>query len=243
MSASKPVIIDSFDFQEGRKLAGKYEVISQVGQGWEGEVYLVKETATGINMAAKFFFPQRNKDNKVLNNYAKKLHKLRNCRAVIQYRTQEKIRYMGIQLPFLVSDYIEGQILDEFLKEQRGKHLDYFQGLHFLRSLAIAVNEIHQHREYHGDLHSENVMIQRVGLGFEIKLMDFYPEKIRRVDAFKDDLCDVIRIFYDALGGRKRYARHPIQVKKICYGLKRSLILKNFRNFNTLLRYLDQIKW
>ena len=150
--------IDSFDFPEGRLLSGKYEVISKLGEGWEGEVYLVKEIATGIERAAKFFFPHRNEKNKSLTFYAKKLHRLRDCRALIKYHTQEKIRYRGNTLTFLVSDFIEGEILTEFLKYQPGKRLDYFQGLHLLHCLAVAIEGIHRLRDYHGDLHKENVM-------------------------------------------------------------------------------------
>ena len=59
MSKSDKPVISSFDFQPGRSLAKKYEVLSKLGQGWEGEVYLLRETSTGIERAAKFFFPQR----------------------------------------------------------------------------------------------------------------------------------------------------------------------------------------
>jgi hypothetical protein len=59
--------IDSFQFASGRALARKYEIVRMLGSGWEGEVYLLKETSTGIERAAKFFFPQRNPGNKSIN--------------------------------------------------------------------------------------------------------------------------------------------------------------------------------
>ena len=49
--------IDEFEFARGRVLAGKYEVIERLGKGWEGEVYRLRELATGIERAAKFFDP------------------------------------------------------------------------------------------------------------------------------------------------------------------------------------------
>ncbi|MFV2067521.1 MAG: hypothetical protein ACC645_11120, partial [Pirellulales bacterium] len=52
--------INAFDFRPGRVLAGKYEVVSRLGAGWEGEVYMLREMPTGIERAAKFFFPHRN---------------------------------------------------------------------------------------------------------------------------------------------------------------------------------------
>jgi hypothetical protein len=66
----KSAVITSFNFQPGRVLAKKYEVIRQLGQGWEGEVYLVREQMTNIERAAKFFYPERNLNNKAFKFYA-----------------------------------------------------------------------------------------------------------------------------------------------------------------------------
>ena len=71
--------ITQFNFLPGRKLAGRYEVVGLLGIGWESEVYLVREIATGVERAAKIFFPERNPGNRVLIRTAEKLHKLREC--------------------------------------------------------------------------------------------------------------------------------------------------------------------
>src|SRR5690606_3887385 len=124
MSSRSAQSIQAFNFPEGRILARKYEVISKLGEGWEGEVYLLKEITTGIERAAKFFFPHRNIRNKASNFYAKKLHKLRNCPALIQYHTQETIRFQNQDLTFLVSDFVEGEVLADFVKRLPGKRID-----------------------------------------------------------------------------------------------------------------------
>ena len=82
MSKSK---ITEFNFPAGKSIAGKYSVISKLGAGWEGEVYKVIEKGTGIERAAKLFFPQQNRGNSAAKRYAVKLHKLRDCRILIQY--------------------------------------------------------------------------------------------------------------------------------------------------------------
>ena len=38
----------SFNLHCGDCLAGKYQVVTLLGAGWEGEVYLVRERGTGI---------------------------------------------------------------------------------------------------------------------------------------------------------------------------------------------------
>ena len=171
---SGKLVVDSFDFKPGGVLANKYEVIAKLGEGWEGEVYLVRERITDIERAAKFFFPQRNPRNRAFRFYAKKLHKLRHCPILIQYLTQETIKYKDVQITFLVSDYVEGELLSDFLDRQPGKKLSAFQGLHLLHALASGIENIHHMREYHGDLHTDNIIIRRYGLSYDLKLLDMF---------------------------------------------------------------------
>jgi len=235
--------ISSFDFQPGRILAGKYEIVSPLGSGWEGEVYRIRELNTGIERAAKFFFPQRNLHNRATKFYARKLHKLRNCSILIQYHTQEQITYHRMLITFLVSEYVEGELLSKFLLRQPGKRLTPFEGLHLLHALASGVEDIHQAREYHGDLHDDNIIIRRHGLSFYVKLVDMYNWGAPEADNIRDDVCDLIRLFYDAIGGVRFYSKHPKEIKNICCGLKRSLIICKFRTAGRLRKYLETISW
>jgi tRNA A-37 threonylcarbamoyl transferase component Bud32 len=234
--------IESFQFVPGRILAGKYEVINCLGAGWEGEVYKVREIATKIERAIKIFFPHRDPHGKLLNWYAKKLHKLHSCHMVIQYQTQDSIQFRGAQIPFLVSEYVEGALLSDFLKQRRGKRLTVFEGIHFLYALALGMESIHHLGEYHGDLHAENVIVCRQGLEFELKLLDLYHWSAPKRENIQGDVCDLVRIFYDALGGQKLYSQQPQVVKEICCGLKRSLILRKFKTAGQLRQYLEHVE-
>lgn len=236
-------MLDSFGLYPGRILARKYEVLSLLGAGWEGEVYKIREIATRIERAAKFFFPLRNPRDRAINFYAKKLHKLRHCPILIQYHTQEKIIFGRKPLTFLVSDYVEGELLSGFLLRQPGKRLNTFQALHLLHALASGIAIIHDLREYHGDLHTDNIIIQRYGLGFDIKLIDMIHWGTPRPENIHDDVCDLIRIFYDSIGAQKHYAKQSPEIKAICCGLKRSLILKKFRTARRLRDYLATMQW
>ena len=234
--------IETFGFAPGRILAGKYEVVDCLGAGWEGEVYKVCELVTGIDRAVKLFFPHRQTTSNMLKWYAKKLHKLHACPMVIQYQTQETMRFRGQSLSFLVSDYVHGNLLSEFLKERRGAKLTFYEALHLLYALAEGMESIHHLNEYHGDLHTENIIVCRQGLKFELKLLDLYHWKAPRRENIQDDVCDLIRIFYDVLGGAKTYSSHPQVVKDVCCGLKRSLILKKFKTAGQLRKYLELIE-
>lgn len=237
------IAIDKFEFRTGRQLANKYEVIRKLGQGWEGEVYLVKELLTGIERAAKFFYPQRNLNNKALKFYAIKLYKLRHCPILIQYHTQDTIVYRGATISFLVSDFIEGELLSHFLERQRGKRLTPFQGLHLLHALAAGIENIHHMKEYHGDLHTDNIIIRRFGLSYDMKLLDMFHWGSAKLENIRADVCDLIRIFYDSLGGKEHYSKLPIEIKEIICGLKKSLILKKFRTAGQLREYIETMQW
>lgn len=235
--------ITRFGFQPGDIVANKYEVVSQLGRGWEGEVYLLRERGTGIERAAKFWFPHRNPCNRAIHFYAKKLHKLRHCPILIRYHTQETTLHDGIPIRFLVSEYVEGELLSHFIARQSGRRLSVFQALHLLHALALGIEQIHNQHEYHGDLHDDNIIIRRYGLSFDLKLVDMFHWGATRPENIRDDVCFLIRIFYDALGGQRHYAKQPPEVKAICCGLKRSLILKKFRNAGQLRQYLETMQW
>jgi len=235
--------IDSFNFYPGRLLLRKYEVISRLGAGWEGEVFKVREKDTGIERAAKFFFPQRNPRNRASVFYAKKLHKLHHCPILIQYHTQETIIYRGVPVIFLVSDFVEGELLSRFLQRQPGKRVTSFEALHLLHSIAAGIECIHQQGEYHGDLHSDNIIVNRYGLGFDVKLLDMFHWGRPTAANIHHDVCELIRIFYDALGGARHYARQAPEIKNICCGLKRSLIIRKFRTAGDLREHLEMMEW
>ena len=240
--SSKPRI-ESFDFEPGRILARKYEVVRRLGGGWEGEVYSVKEISSKVERAAKLFFPHRNEKRRASTRYARKLHKLRDTRVVIQYHTEEVIRVRGHDVILLISELVEGELLASFVKRQHLSRLDPFRALHLLYAIVRGLEAIHRHGEYHGDLHSKNVIVARSGLSFDLKMLDMIAWNARTRECQQDDICDAIRIFYDSLGGAKTYAKQPSEVKEICRGLKRSLILERFPRASHLRLWLEELEW
>jgi len=239
----KPKPIESFDLKPGRILARKYEVVARLGGGWEGEVYMIREKNTRIERAAKLFFPQRNPRNKTARLYARKLHKLRGCPIAIHYHTEEIVPLRRQPITVLVSEYVEGELLSAFLKRQPGGRLQATQGIQLLYALVVGMQCIHQAREYHGDLHSENIIVESYGLEFQLKILDFFHWSGPKRAVLQDDVCDLVRLLYDSLGGVRFYSKQPKQIKAICLGLKRSLILKRFPTVTHLKHHLEALRW
>jgi len=235
--------IESFGLAPGRVLARKYEVVSRLGAGWEGEVYKIREKATGIERAAKLFFPQRNPHNRAARFYARKLHALRDCPIVIHYHTEETIVLRREPITVLVSEYVEGELLTGFLERQPGGRLHPFAALHLLHALVEGLECVHRRSHYHADLHPDNIIVEHHGLRFRLKLLDFFRWTAPRRTGYQDDICALIRIFYDALGGARHYARQPRVVRQICCGLRRSLIQRRFPTATHLRQHVESLRW
>ena len=235
--------IDAFNLPTGEIIAKKYRIRSKLGGGLEGEVYLIEELSTGILRAAKFYYPQNNKKNRSAIFQAKKMHALRHCPILVQYIAEEQTYVQQSLITIQISEYVEGMRLSNFLKKQPGKRLAPFQALHLLYALAEGIAAIHAQKDYHGDIHSENIMVCRYGLGFQLKMFDFFHYGKSTREHIFDDVVQCIQVFHEVLGGTRHYAKQPKEVKAICCGLKRSLIAKKFRHAGDLKLYLEQMEW
>jgi serine/threonine protein kinase len=233
----------TFGFQPGDIIADKYEIMNFLGGGWEGEVFRIRELRTHIERSAKIFFPKRNPRNKTAITYAKKLHKLRNCPVLIQYHTIERIQFEESYVTVFISEYVDGELLTNYMKRFRGNYLPVYQGIHLLHALTVGIENIHHQKEYHGDLHLDNIIVERLGLRFDIKLLDLYNLGKANKENLQNDILGIIKIFYDSIGGQRRYSKHSQFVRGICCGLKRTLILKKFKTASQLRMYLETHDW
>ena len=103
--------------------------------------------------------------------------------------------------------------------------------------------EIHDHGAYHGDLHAENILIRPRGIYFDVKVLDLYDWSSPPAEVRRDDIADLIRILRDLTGGASRYASQPPEIKSICLGLRRDLILRRFPTMHRLRRHLETFAW
>ncbi len=243
--------VQSYNFTPGRILARKYEVVAQVGKGHShnGELYMLHERATGIDRTARFFFPHLHADHQIAAHYAQKLHRLRHCHILMQYRSQETISVAGTPVTFLVSDHLEGQFLREHLAARPFKRMPHFEGLHLLRALASGVEQVHRAGDFHGELHPDNIMVRRVGLCFKVKLLDLAPAPMREFNPaqvrakIRGDVVDLVAIFHEAIGGESLHGKFPNAVRDLLSDRSREGLEARFRNASELSDYLDNLSW
>ncbi|HTL28129.1 MAG TPA: protein kinase [Tepidisphaeraceae bacterium] len=239
----RPSKTKRFDFPAGRTIAGKYVIERLLGSGWEGEVYVIVERNTGIRRAAKFYYPHRDPMGKSAIAYARKLDALRHCPILMQYHHQEIAWVKKKKVTVVISELVEGQKLSEFLSSQPRSRLTTFEALHVLYTLARGIAPIHARGEYHGDVHDDNIMIRRQGIGFEVKLLDFFDLGKPTKSKIHKDVLNLIEVFYSIVGGRALYTKQPKVVKEIIRGLKDSLILARFQSAGDIQRHLENLEW
>lgn len=239
----RPGKVKRFDFPAGRTVAGKYVIERPLGSGWEGEVYAIVERNTGIRRAAKFYYPHRDPTGKAAIAYARKLDALRHCPILMQYHHQEIAYVKRKKVMVVISELVEGRKLSEFLSSQHAHRLSTFEALHVLYVLAKGISPIHARGEYHGDIHDDNIMIRRQGIGFEVKLLDFFDLGRPTRGKIYKDVLNLIEVFHTIVGGRDRYAQQPKVVKDIIRGLKDSLILERFQSAGDIQAHLESLTW
>lgn len=233
---------ESFSLSPGRRIGRRYRVEHQLGAGSEGEVYRIQEDRTGIRRAAKLFYAHRDPHLGMSVHHARKLERLRDCPIVLQYHHTEEVTVRGYKTVALISELCEGEPLQRWIDRSRGGRLPVFLALTLLRELAIGLEQIHAHGEYHSDVHTENVLVRPHGVHLDVKLVDFYDWGRPTRAKMQEDVVQAVRILYDSLGGAARYAKVPAVAKTICCGLKRSLILRRFPTASALRLYLESFE-
>jgi len=232
-----------FNLQPGVTLGRNYFVVEFLGAGWEGEVYKVAERRTGLLRAAKIFYEARRLSDRQMQRYVRKLYRLRNCTLITQYHHRDVARVGRNQVEILVSDLADGEMLSAFLKRQLRKRLIPFEALHLLYALAAGMEPIHFLGEYHGDVHSDNILVKRVGLGFEVRLLDFFDLGRPTREKIQYDVFDLISLLYEVIGGAYGYTLVGPEIRWIVSGRKHTLIRKKFKTAGQLRIALENMVW
>jgi tRNA A-37 threonylcarbamoyl transferase component Bud32 len=229
--------------QPGMTLGRNYFVVEFLGSGWEGEVYKVEERDTGILRAAKIFYDRPGLRRDQIRRYARKLYKLRHCSIVTQYHHRDVARVAGSALPILVSDFVEGQLLEQYVLRLPKKRLPAGDALHLLHSLAMGVEQIHVAGEYHADIHASNIMVKRRGVGFDVHLIDFFDLGRATKERVQNDVYQLILLFSDLLGDRTVYWKLPEEIRSLMRGRRYDLIAASYRTAGQLRVAIETLEW
>jgi len=161
--------------EQGKLIAGRYEVLHPLGRGGMGKVFLVKDTQTGRQLAMKVLRNRWMYNERVIARFTREVEALRQldhpCISKIYDAQREG------EVLFYTMEYVEGKSIREWL-HQRGK-LNFGSVVRVLCLVAHALE--HAHRvTIHRDISPDNIMVLSDGT---VRLLDFGLAKLN--DAFQ----------------------------------------------------------
>src|SRR6202047_409829 len=149
-----------------------YEILSALGVGGMGEVYLAEDQQLGRKVAIKFL-PAEVATNE---NARQRLLREAQTAATLDHPNICAIYEVGQEggYSFIVLQYIEGETLAARLK----RHLpDLREALRIAAQVADALNEAHARGIIHRDIKPENIMLTTRN---QVKVLDFGLAKMLR---------------------------------------------------------------
>ena len=157
------------DLQPGDTL-GDYRVLSLLGSGGMGEVYLADDTMHGRQVALKLIGQGRAEEVR-----GRHFRHERKVLATLNYPHIARLYGSGVTAKgqaYLIMEYVEGEHLDRYCQD-RG--LDVTVRLTLFRKVCAAVSYAHQNLVVHRDLKPANIRVTPEG---EPKLLDFGIAKL-----------------------------------------------------------------
>ncbi len=150
---------------------GHYRVVSSIGAGGMGEVFLAEDAKLGRKVALKVLAHELADDPERRDRFereARTIAALNHPNIITIYSVEEQDGVL-----FLTMELVEGKTLSELIP-RRGMSLE--QLLHIAIPLTDAVGAAHQRGITHRDLKPANVMISDEG---RLKVLDFGLAKLR----------------------------------------------------------------
>ena len=165
----------------GRTIS-RYRVLSAIGQGGMGEVYLAEDLSLGRKVALKFLPAGHAGDDAARQRLLREAQSA----ASLDHPFICKVYEVGVSddHPFIAMEYVEGTTLNDRLASGA---LPLQEGVRLAAEIAEAVDFAHARRIVHRDLKPHNIMLTADG---HVKVMDFGIAK--RLTSGDADLSTIV---------------------------------------------------
>jgi serine/threonine-protein kinase len=158
----------------GDQVIGDYKILSRIGAGGMGDVYLAEDLQFQRKVALKLVRAALSTDDIVT--------RFRHEEQILASLNDPNIAHLyggGVTsngIPFFVMEYVEGLRIDEYCQRH---DLSTAARLGLFRKVCSAVHYAHQHLVIHRDLKPSNILVTEVG---EPKLLDFGIAKLLKAE-------------------------------------------------------------
>ncbi len=156
-----------------------YTIISAIGAGGMGQVFLAKDEKLGRRAALKFLSPEFSSDLEHRNRFVREARSssiLNHPNICTVYEIDD-----SDEEPFIAMEYVEGETLAAMVGRRRRGLL---QSLEIAIQAADAIAEAHAHGVIHRDIKPANIIIDRKN---RVKVLDFGLAKQTLLDGSADE--------------------------------------------------------
>jgi Tol biopolymer transport system component/serine/threonine protein kinase len=152
------------------QMVARYRVLSQIGAGGMGRVYLAEDEALGRQVALKLL-PEHFTHDK---NQVRRFRQEARAASALNHPNILTVYEVGQMdgMEFIATEYVEGETLRERL---RGGPFEASEVLDVGAQIASALSAAHEAGIVHRDIKPENVMLRRDGY---VKVLDFGLAKL-----------------------------------------------------------------
>lgn len=163
------------DARVGATVQGRYRILARLAAGGMGVVYQAERIEIGRVVAIKFLHPWIASDvafRRRFETEARAMSRLAHpcCVSVIDYGEEQGA-------PFLVMDFVAGDTLRELSREGP---MPTERAISIARQMLAGLSHAHERGITHRDVKPENVVVvQMVGLGDQVRILDFGVAKLR----------------------------------------------------------------
>ena len=156
----------------GRQI-GHYQVLSLLGAGGMGEVYLALDTRLGRKLALKLLPAQFTADADRLRRFEREARTASALNHPNIMTIHEIGEFEGTH--YIVTEYVEGETLRERMTGAPRQRMKLPEALEIAVQVAAALSAAHEAGIVHRDIKPENVMVRRDGY---VKVLDFGLAKL-----------------------------------------------------------------
>jgi eukaryotic-like serine/threonine-protein kinase len=155
-------------YDVGQVVDGRYEVVAPLGSGGMSEAYKARDREGGGTVVVKIPYANLIGDPATFSRYQREMEIGKRLQHPnIQHLLAEG-RLAGGQAPYMVLEYVDGELLRDYLTRQAPLPID--QAVAITLQLVDALDYCHVQGIVHRDLKPENALITPDG---QVKLVDF----------------------------------------------------------------------